>query len=254
MSFFTAIIQFFATIFSPLRHPGGGGGGGQTASDDLAQAEAKARQKRLIATVAVLVIIGSLISLYFTMIPAAPKINRNPFIGRGQVLAEETVKALNNQGRVVLVIADYYQQSGSPMYDELASFRSTLKGNSRIEVAATEVVSPDETMVTSGLSGKAFTEILKKHPSVSGLVLFLGMPELEDLAKVQLPTPRPMLIAVQNNASPSKPYFQQNIVDVLIVPRLNAGDATAANPTTPRGWFDKYFEVYTAKNYQSMPD
>jgi len=260
MRFFTAIFQLFATMFSPLRHPGerGGGGGGSGAGDhnhdDLDEADARARRKQILAVVAVLVIIGSLVSLYFTMVPSAPKINRQPFIGLGQVLAEETAKTLSDRGRVTLVIADYHQKGGTPMNDQYEHFRSTLKKHSGVEIAATEVVVPDETMATSGLTVQQFDDLLKKHSSVSALVIFVGLPGLDEQPTLQVPDRHPKLIAIQTSSSPAKPYFERGIAEVLILPRINLAETNTANPTTPRGWFDKYFEVFTTKNYQSIPE
>ncbi|MEI6085058.1 MAG: hypothetical protein WCS70_12245 [Verrucomicrobiota bacterium] len=256
MNIISAIFRFFATMFSPLRHPGATGGGRREPVDvnaDLDMADVKARRKKMTAITAVVVIVGSLVSLYYTMNPATPKINRAPFIGLGQVLADETAKAIGDRGRVVLVIAEYHERAGTPMNDQLVEFRKTLKGHTGIEITATEVVAINKIEMMPGLSTKAFNDLLKKHSSVNGLVIFIGLPMLEREPTLEIPARHPKIIAIQTSSPATKPYFERQIADVLIVPRMSPADSGTTPPATSRSWFDKYFEVITAKNYQALP-
>ncbi|MEI6085062.1 MAG: hypothetical protein WCS70_12270 [Verrucomicrobiota bacterium] len=112
------IVRFFATILSPAwyasiftnvvqRLPSCGSPTDPN-EDALAPVEAKAQRRKFVVLIAVLVIGCSLASLYRTIIPSAPKVNRQPFVGLGQVLGEETVKALSDRGRVVIVTLDEF--------------------------------------------------------------------------------------------------------------------------------------------------
>lgn len=247
INFFAAIIRFFSTIFSPLQNPGGDAPVG----DDMATAEAKAKRKQIVATVAILVIVGSLISLYFTMVPRAPKINRLPFIGLGQVLAEETSKAINGRGRVVAVVTEAHTGSESPLHDQFVEFQKTLKAGG-VELAATESVPLEENSISMGVSAQNLDAILKKHAAVNAIVLLVGLPELGVQPPITLPARHPAIITLQATPSGARSYLERGIATVLILPRMTPGEA--AEPTTPRGWFDKYFEVFTAKNIQSLPE
>jgi len=101
VQFFVTIVspafwaQLFATISSRLRSRGNAP---NPNLDDPAAVNTKAARRKLMVVVAVLVIVGCWIWLFLAVFPFAPKINRRPFVGLGQVLGEEIVKTLGDQG------------------------------------------------------------------------------------------------------------------------------------------------------------
>ncbi len=260
------LLRFFATIFSPawyacifanvVERLRSRGSPTNPSADALAKVEAKARRRKFVVLIAVLVIGGSLVSLYRTMIPSAPKVNRQPFVGLGQVLGEETVKALNDRGRVVIVTLDEFDQSGNPMNDALAAFRGILKKHPNIGIAATEVIRFDanNVMMPDGITSGMFNELLEKHSAADGLVFFTGLPSLESQSPMQLPATHQQIIVFQNGLPITKSYFERHIVNVAISPWFQDRAISAAAPQTPREWFDRYFHVVTTQNYTTLPN
>jgi len=234
----------YTTLFGSV------GGGGQ--AGDSGDANPERRKK--VAVVAVLVIVASLVSLYITMVPHAPKINRAPFIGLGQALADETTKVIDNHGTVVPVIADYHTAGSTPMTDEWKTFAKEIKKHSGVTLADPVVVKLDETMGEPGISHADFDKIVEKHAQAGAIVLLVGLPMWELKNPLTLPNETLKIIAVHNTSMPAKQYFTSHIVTALITSRMTPDAEGTAEPKTPRQWFDKYFQVFTAQNYQSMPD
>ena len=224
-------------------------------ADDPSTVMKKARRRKTTAVVAVLAIVVSLVSLQRTLLPSAPENSRQPFVGLGQVLGEETVKILGDHGRVVVVVWDDHKQAGNLLNDALEAFRGVLKKHPKIQITATEVIRSDtnkHTMVDN-LSSKMFNELVEKHTQADGLVLFTGLPTLESQPPIQLPVPHPQIIAVQTSEPLTKSYFDRKIVNVAVSSSSEqVPTGSAANPQTPREWFDRFFQVFTIENYATL--
>ena len=240
----TGIFSPWGKFYSPLLGSLGGGG----SQDDNPE------RRRKVTVIAVLVIVASLVSLFFTMCEHTPKVNRAPFIGLGQVLADETATAIDNHGTVVPVIADYHATGSTPMADEWNTFAKAIKKHSGVTLAAPVIVKLDESMGEPGISRADFDKIIEKNANAAVIVLLVGMPMLDAKHPLTLPHTAPKIVAVHNTSMPAKQYLANSIVTVLITSRMTPEENAAAVPKTPRQWFDKYFQIFTDQNYQSMPD
>src|SRR5690349_5388954 len=89
---------------------------------------------KTVTVLAILVIVGACAFVWRATRSPVPKINRAPFLELGQVLAEETAKAVSNHGRVVAVITDAHRQSGTPTHAEWEAFSNELKKHKSIEL------------------------------------------------------------------------------------------------------------------------
>ena len=255
--FFTAILNpvWYISIVDAITNRMRGRDSANRGKDDPAAAIAKARRRKTTAVVAVLAIVVSLVSLYRTMVvPAAPENSRQPYVGLGQVLGEETAKSLGDHGRVVVVIWDDNNQSGNPLTDALEAFRGVLKKHPNIHITATDAIriETNKFMMVGELTSETFNELLEKHSQADGLVLFTGLPPLESQPPIQVPTPHPQIIAVQIKSPLTKAYFDRQIVSVAISSSERPPTSTAANPKTPREWFDRFFQVSTVENYVTL--
>ena len=78
-----------------------------------------------------------------------------PFVGVGQVLAEEATQAVHDQGRLVAVLTAAHQERGSSPNLEWEAFRTELKKHPAVILEATEVIPPDTGEVVNGCSSVA---------------------------------------------------------------------------------------------------
>ena len=206
------------------------------------------------AIIAVVVIVLSLGWLWHTMVPSTPKLNRAPFIGLGEVLADETTKAIGNHGTVVPVITSYHTAGSTPMTDEWKTFAKEIKKHSGVKLAEPVIVKLDEAMGEPGVSHAEFDKIVDQHGKANAIVLLVGLPMWDPKNPLTLPNGAPKIIAMNSMPMPVKQYFDRSIITVLITSRMTPETATTGEPKTPRQWFDRYFEIITAQNYQSLPD
>ncbi|MEI6082686.1 MAG: hypothetical protein WCS70_00115 [Verrucomicrobiota bacterium] len=215
-------------------------------------------RKRIIVIASLLVIGGSLLSFCPRVVRIQPKINFAPFVGIGEVVAEETVRLLQGRGQVVIWTLDTSRTKNPFIEKMVASFQETLRQRSRISLLGQETIpfDPASPMIVRGLDVDQFHRLLHKHLSVDAVVSFAGMPPLTAEQIQELPEPRPKIIVgydpVMSPAGPRRLLIKQDVVQVTIEPCL-APLTTPAKATTPREWFDRSFRVVTATNASTLP-
>ena len=186
--------------------------------------------------------------------PNAPKINRAPFIGLGEVVAEETDKVIDHHGMVVPVVANYHTTGSSPMTDEWKAFTRQIKKSPGVELAEPVLVQLDETTGEPSLTRADFDKLVRGNAGAAALVLLVGLPVWDAGRPLTLPRVAPKIVAIHTSALPAKPYLTSAVATVLITRRLAPDSQALAAPRTPRQYFDKYFQVVTAKDSESLPD
>ena len=231
--------QYYTSLLGPL-------GGGANDNPD---------RRKKVTLIAVAVIAATLVSLFFTMCESTPKVNPLPFIGLGEVLADESAKAIDEKGTLVPVVASYHTAGNSPMTFEWKTFAKTLKKHSGVKMAAPIVVKIDEAATGEpGISRADFENLVRNNASAGALVFFVGLPAWEANNPLTLPTGAPKIIAVHNSPQPAKPYFANSIATLLITSRQSPEEKATGEPKTPRQAFDRYFQVFTTQNYQTLAD
>ena len=176
--------------------------------------------------------------------------------GLGQVLAEETAKVAPAHGRVVVFTAFTPTQLKERSNHLWHAFVSDLQKHS-LSITATESV-----IVNAWNSGSlaadraAFKELLERHANVDVLVFLVDLPDWGQMAEVLSQSRSPKIIAIDNLRQQMKPrydgYFSSGILAALIGPAT--GPVPLSQPKTPREWFDRYYQVYTPQNFESLPD
>ena len=207
-----------------------------------------------VALLAVAAILTSLLSLYFTMRPSPPPVSRTPFLGFGEVLADETIKAIESHGTVVPVIATYHSTGGTPVSDIWNTFAKEIKKHSGVILAEPVIVKLDAMAGEATITRSDFDNLVARHGSASALVLLVGLPVWDANQPLTLPHSAPKIIAVHFTPLSAKPYFIHSIATTLITPRLVPATAGAGETLTPRQWFDQNFQIFTAQNYESLPN
>ena len=181
----------------------------------------------------------------------------------GQVLADETVKAIQGQGRFVIVAygdalsASALRQSADP---RLGPLRNRLKQHGRISVAAIELISPDPN-ANNGLPGCSAAELFKllqRHATADAIVFLTELPEWDQVNSLIPKSSIPKLLAI-DKANPQLNshyggYFMSGLLAALIGPLTQPVQAPSSASKTPREWFDKYYQVYTPQNADALPD
>ena len=220
-------------------------------------------QRKPIVIIASVICGIALVAIWLQLRPVPVQIDRAPLIGAaagaGAVLAEETIQAVHDQGRIVLVTDYDHNHSDRGQDFRWETFQAEIKKHSGITIAAIEIVEPDpnEPMI-SACPSAAFKAIVEHHTDSAAIIFFIDLPEW---AKVAALIPRPVgpkIIAVDNVAVPTMArysgYFSSGILTALIAAQPSPASAPAAQPKTPREWFDKYYQVYTPQNYESLPE
>ena len=217
--------------------------------------------RKIIAVIASLVILVAGVCLWRTLRPSAG----NQFdggipVGVGQVLAEETAKAVQDHGRVVAVIGKAAQESFGVAPTEWATFRTELKKHPGVIIDATEVDPPD-TDGMPGCSAAAFNDILERHSQADAIIFFMALPSWHFFStKVALPPPPTAKIIVMGGLMTSTPkiyytgYFTSKLLSVLLIGRVAAAPDQIAEPKTPREKFHNGYLVITPANYESLPE
>src|ERR1041384_7499304 len=132
-------------------------------------------RRLIIAGIATLVIACSLFFLRSRGVLSSPTIKPDPYIGIGQVLAQETAKLIEDHGRIGVFITDYYQDKDNPLANEWNAFREELKKHPSVELAATEIIPSGEITPDTAVSYERFQELVKKHSKLNALVVFVGL-------------------------------------------------------------------------------
>lgn len=209
------------------------------------------RRKTIIAVVAVVIILGS-ITFLIQWMRNEPKVPLEPYIGVGQAMAEQTAKALNSRGRIVVLQAEKQLVTGNiTLKTQWDAFQKGLKG---IEIQATEGIVRDPQNPDVGISREQWEAMLAKYAAVDAVVSFVGLPPVDPSRPLKPGTPAPKVVVFMENAFPVKQHFVDGAVTVLIRSRLVAEGNSESTPNTPREWFDRYFQVFDESNYQSIPD
>jgi hypothetical protein len=212
----------------------------------------EARRKVIIATVSLLAIIVSVATIVRGMLPTKITYNKAPFIGIGQALADATDKTLNGYGDIVVLITKSHQEKGNAAHDEFKAFQDELKKNDNIRVL--QLVELNENSLETGFWQSEFERLLNQYSQATAIVSLVGLPNLDPQHPLLLDRKSPKIIAIHQSMTPAKDYFTQSIATVLITTRGTPAANPQSVPQTPQEWFDKYYEVYTAKNYESIPN
>ena len=209
-------------------------------------------KKVALAIGSILAIAGSSLWIY-THHFAAPKINVPLHQAVGRVMAEETAKLVNNQGRIVVIAIETAKDAELKI--QLEEFEKSLKKFSRITVAKTYMLETENRAkygAGSGLSTRRFIRIVNKNTTADAMVSFVGAPELKDDEIGQLQA-RPKFIAESRSVEKIGNLLAKHLLQVAIVSRFQFPAPVEGKPGTLRQWFDKRFQVVTAEMVGALP-
>ncbi len=169
----------------------------------------------------------------------------------GEVMAEQTDKALGHKGRILLITIP--TGSEPELAVQLAAFQQKLKRLGSFDIKEHELDTKGQPKygVGNGLSSRRFLRAVKNHPS-DAIVSFVGAPELSDADLAELKR-APTFIAETRSADHLPKLFEKKLIQVAVVSRFTFPAPGPLQPRTPQEWFDKRYQILTAESANSIP-
>ena len=222
------------------------------------RAETAAADKKTVVIIAGIGIIVSLGSLYYTQMRSPNRVNLEPFIGIGQVVADETARALGDHGRVMLLVSDLRRDPHSLEQPQRDGFLREIANHHQIRVVATETVRAvappiEDATRDLGLTNEQFAELLEKHNDADAVVALIELPAFNPAQPLKLPRVHPKIIAAQMPLQSGQAYLRDKTIVAFIAKREESSAAAPTKPRTPREWFHRYFQVITVADRAAQP-
>jgi len=214
-------------------------------------------KKPIVMIFAIVVIVISLFSIMKTGRGSRPKVDMDRFESLGQFAAEETVNFLG-AGKQVVIISMEAGDAKALKRQQKAYIETLEKGD--VTVAAVEAVGTDPgempmMMMEMGLMTISdYNAIVEKHSEVDAFISLVGMPMQQMDAPNRLSESAPPLIIAQSMGMMMgvADYLRAGTVTMAIMPRIDVS-VEEEEPKTHREWFDRYFQVVTAEDADSIP-
>lgn len=217
--------------------------------------------RKLVVLIAGLALALAVFSIWRVMHPSFPKVDRAPMIGSasgiGFVLAEETARIVPPSGKIVLVTDHDHDRGDRPLDYRWQTFLEELKKRGSFTIVATEIVAPDPAEGMPGCSSDRFVEIVRRHAEVDAIIFFIDLPEWLRV-NWQVPQHSAKILAVDTQGSQLRAryhgYLSSGTASVVIGSNGAGDTGRPEKPQTPREWFDRFFQVYTPKSMDTLPD
>lgn len=199
-------------------------------------------KQKLTVLGAILAIIASAVWIYRTQFAvSADNVPLHQAVG--QVLAEETCRALGHNGNVLIVSMETRQAPELKIQMEAYEKQLSLLGG--IKVKDRLMLDPGDNpkyRPGSGLSAKRFLKIIRKNAGADAIVSFVGAPQLSDEELAQMKS-APKFIAEAHSPEKFVNLLDKKILQAAVVPRYEFPAPGPKKPATGRQWFDHYFQI-----------
>ena len=189
--------------------------------------------------------IGALAFLFLCAHDFAPRVDPDPHEASGWAAARHALARLKTGGQIIVITRDT-TVSENPASDlQLASFKKTLR-KARVDIAAVQSLQIDPLRPVEVPAGDFF-ELIRRTPSGSVIVSFMGPPLLTQAQRTQLGDIKPAIVAFCPGTMPDlvdlRSLLDQHLLQVAIIVRR---EVTGAPPRKDlQGVFDRYFVALT---------
>lgn len=209
---------------------------------------------KAIPVAASLVIVVTGAFLFFYLRGPQPEFNLKPHEALGRAVAEEAVRLLGNNGRVIVIARDP-GTFGIPAAEAQLENCCTALSKAGRGIAATNLLQLDPLRIAS-VPPEGFADRIRRGGESDVIVSFLGPPVLSDAQIQQLGDKRVSVVAVCLGDMPRridlKRLFNQRLLHAAIVHRPTP--LPNPQPDAPwRSWFDAHFQIITPANLGDMP-
>jgi hypothetical protein len=209
--------------------------------------------KRIVGTVAVVVTLAALGSLYVALIGLPPRVDVRPHEALGGAMALETRKLLGSGGRIHLIRRDTALYPNPAADAQVRAFQRELQ-KAGASVATITVIKKDPLSLMSVPPGD-FYRILEKASEGDVIALFMGPPTLTADQLAKLGIKRPKVVAVCSGDMPRqvdlRRSFEQNLVEAAILSRRDVPSVLPASDSL-QAWFDHFFVVARQANLTEL--
>ena len=205
----------------------------------------------LIAVTCLLVIAVSATWIYYREFKA-PKHNVRLHERVGEVMAEQTSRAVGPKGRLVLITIP---TSNEPeLRTQLQAFRRKLKRLGEYEIKEHELDTKDQPKygAGAGLSGRRFVRTVKNNPKADAIVSFVGAPKLSDEEIAEL-SRTPKFIAETRSPDHLPKLFEKHLIEVAVASRFLFPAPGPQKPKTAQELFDKRYQIVAADSVGTVP-
>jgi hypothetical protein len=212
------------------------------------------RDTKATRAIAALALVGGLGSLFLSFYPIPPRPNRPLHEALGQALAEEALRLQGKGGRLVVIIRETSEFESPATALQWTAFQRALRQAGQT-VAQTKRIKIDPLRVVSVPAGDFF-DLIRKSSEKDVIVSFMGPPALNEAQVAQLAGKRARIVALCTGGTPAqvdlRPLFAGDLLHAAVVSRRTVA-VTGSEPTTTRGWFDRFYRVITPDNLSDLP-
>lgn len=201
---------------------------------------------KTVGQIALVLLVGGLATWNFTRSSNSRKIDLNPYKALGSIAALETAKLVGPSGTIVAIVPDPGEEPDPVMDAQVAAYRNGLKDAGKLTVEAVETVKMDPflSMRTGGaMPPEQFQEVLKRHPSTSAFVLFIGFPPLDDAEQAKLKSLPAKRIVISASLPGYRELIQSDVLHLAIIPRNRSADDRLPAAKTTQEAFDQEYQV-----------
>ena len=213
-------------------------------------------RKHLLVGVTVLAIVAAAARLYLNWPGRAPRIQLDSYQALGEVAARETARVLNQKGQVVIIARENRAGANPAEAAQLKAFSRALKDRGGVSIAATATftLTPLEQMSAGGSVPRGrFLKVLQDHPKATALVLFAGLPELEQPDLDRLARSGLKLVVISGYRPGYKQLLEAGVIHVAIVPRLDSPPEDLRPPQNLEEWFERDYMLVTPAQAPGLP-
>jgi len=162
---------------------------------------------------------------------------------------------MGGKGQIVIVAQDTSEFDMPALAAQLNAFRATARKKATVTVEIENVKMDAMTMMAAGgrVPVGRFLETLQKYPKAGAIVLFLGFPQLggQDVDALRHRVPKMIVVAAY------RPDYQEllesRLIDLAIIPRLDALPETAEKPKNLREWFEQEYVILAPDTAPALP-
>ncbi len=189
--------------------------------------------------------LGASAFLFLCVHDFAPRVDPDPHEASGWAAARHALSRLKTGGQIMVITRDTTVCENPASDLQLASFKKTLH-KARVNIAAVHALQVDPLRPVE-VPGGDFFELIRRTPSGSVIVSFMGPPLLTQAQRTQLGDIKPAIVAFCPGTMPDlvdlRSLLDQHLLQVAIIVRREVAGAPPRKDL--QGVFDRYFVALT---------
>jgi hypothetical protein len=170
------------------------------------------------------------------------------------VVAEESIKLLGPQGRVILIVRDYQTFDVPAVESQARAFCRAIKSAGQT-IAATNLIQLDP-LRSTGVPPDGFLDTMQRAKEGDVIVSLLGPPNFTAAHLQKLKRKPVKVVAVCSGSLPRqinlKVLFDQGVLHLAML-NLERPLLRPADDAPARKWFDAYFKLITPEKTGDLP-